>query len=233
MATRKTKQELAAIAKACQITDAIFSRIVSGLKIGKWRTERELYNFIKQEISARNLKPSFNPIVVSGPHAGNEIHPKVTDAKLQGFLILDFGVIYKSQMSDMTRTVYLGRPSPKEKALYNLLLKSQTQSMALLVPGAKCFLADLYARHVLGRYSKYFIHTLGHGVGSRIHEAPRIFTKRTRPYVYENMALTVEPGIYIKNKLGMRIEDTCAITKNGPVPLTVSPKELLIFPLPR
>ena len=232
MAQRKTATELARIQKACRITDAIFSTIVSGLQRKKWKTERELYAFIKTEIKKRKLKPSFDPIVVSGPHAGNEIHPKVTDAPLQGFLILDFGVIYQGQMSDMTRTVYIGLPSSKERSLYALLLRAQTESMQLLFPGGKCFMADLYARSILGKYQKYFIHTLGHGVGSRIHEAPRVFFKRTRPYVYENMAVTVEPGIYIKNKLGMRIEDTCAITRNGPVPLTRSSKELLVFPKP-
>jgi Xaa-Pro aminopeptidase len=233
MAHIKTKEELTRIQKACEITDEIFSRIIRGLKKGEWKTEQELYRFIKNEIARRKLKPSFDPIVTSGSRAGNEIHPKPTNAPMRGFVILDFGVIYKGQMSDMTRTVYLGMPSEKEKKLYMLLLRSQEESMQLLFPGSKCFIADLYARAVLGRYSKYFIHTLGHGVGARIHEAPRIFCKRTKPYVYENMALTVEPGIYIKNKLGMRIEDTCRIDAQGPVSLTKSPKELLIFPVPR
>jgi Xaa-Pro aminopeptidase len=233
MAQRKTKKELAAIREACRITDVIFSRITIGLRKREWKTERELYIFILAEIKKWKLKPSFTPIVTSGKNAGSEIHPKVTDTPLQGFLILDFGVIYNGQMSDMTRTVYIGAPSKSDQTLYELLLESQEKSMALLIPGAKCFLADLYARHILGRYAKYFIHTLGHGVGSRIHEAPRIFYKRTRSYVREGMALTVEPGIYIKNRLGMRIEDTCEITANGPKPLTRSAKSLLVFPIPR
>ena len=97
-----------------------------------------------------------------------------------------------------------------------------------LYPGIKTSAPDIFSRKNLGKYSKYFIHTLGHGVGKRIHEAPKLWYK-SRHYFRENMVVTVEPGIYIKNKLGIRIEDTILITKDGSIILTNSPKDLLFF----
>jgi Xaa-Pro aminopeptidase len=228
MAQVKTKTEIAKIKKACEITDQIFKKIVSNFK---WKTEIELRDFISAEIKKQGLKPSFPPIVTSGARAGNDIHPKSTDAKLEGFVILDFGVIYQTYMSDMTRTVFVGTPTKKDRELYNMVLRSKLESEKLVQKDVKTAFADLKAREVMGEYNKYFIHTLGHGVGTRIHEAPRIYWNRTRSYFRENMIVTVEPGIYIPNTLGIRIEDTGVVTSQGFSALTLSPQELLAFPL--
>ncbi len=226
MAQVKTKTEIAKIKKACEITDQIFKKIISNFK---WKTEVELQAFISSEIKKRGLKPSFPPIVTSGARAGNDIHPKPTDSKLEGFVILDFGVIFQGYMSDMTRTVFVGKPTKEEKDLYAMVLKSKTEAEKLYLPDVKAAFSDLRSREVMGEYNKYFVHTLGHGVGTRIHEAPRIYWRRERPYFRENMVVTVEPGIYIPNKLGIRIEDTGVITKKGFVSLTRSSQELLSF----
>ncbi|MEK7105998.1 MAG: M24 family metallopeptidase, partial [Patescibacteria group bacterium] len=181
------------------------------------------------QIKKRGLKPSFKPIVTSGKNAGNEIHPfSPTEKKLSGFVIIDFGVVYEKYMSDMTRTIYVGTPSKKEKDLYNKLLASQLGAIKISKSGEKCASIDAYVRKFLGKDTKYFIHTLGHGVGTKIHELPRIYYKKTKPLLKDNMVITIEPGLYIKNKLGMRIEDTCLIKKNGCVPLTKSTKRLIV-----
>ncbi len=228
MAQVKTKDEIKKIAKACLITDAIFATIIKNFCFS---TEIQLRDFILGEIKKRGLKPSFPPIVTSGPRAGNEIHPQSTNAELKGFTIIDMGVVYEKYMSDMTRMIYVsyqkGKPTDKEKALYTKLLASQVDAINKVKAGVKCAALDAGVRECLGKDAKYFIHTLGHGVGTRIHEDPKIFYKLTKPVLKEGMVITIEPGLYIKRTLGMRIEDTLLVTKKGCKILTKSPKELI------
>ena len=230
MALQKTKKEIASVAKACKITDEIFSDIIGFFR---FTTERELMLYIRREIKKRGLREAFPPIVSGGARAGNEIHPKSTDSVLEGFVIIDFGVRINGYCSDMTRTIFVAnenkRPSAKDRALYKLVLASKEKSAKLAKPGAKCAAADAAARKVLGVYKKYFIHTLGHGVGKRIHEKPRMYFKRTEDVFLENMIVTVEPGIYIPGVLGIRIEDTYVVTKKGLQSLTKSPKSLIVI----
>ncbi len=228
MAQIKTKDEIEKIKKACKMTDAIFIAI---LKLDlNHTTERELRDFILYEIKKRGLKPSFKPIVTSGRHAGNDIHPfNPLDKKLSGFVIMDFGVVYEKYMSDMTRTIFVGTPSIEDEMLYSLILRGQLLGITHSKAGIKCAHVDDIVRNSLGKYKKYFIHTLGHGIGTKIHESPRLYYKMTRPILKENMVITIEPGIYIKNKLGIRIEDTCLISKKGCIPLTLSSKELIVI----
>ena len=190
-------------------------------------TEVELRDFILSEIKTRKLKPSFSPIVTSGEQAGNEIHPQSTSSTLSGFVIIDFGVVYDKYMSDMTRTIFIGTPTVEQEMLYNLILRGELLGIVHSKAGVACASVDSAVRESLGKYKKYFIHMLGHGVGTKIHESPRLYYKLTKPKLKENMVITIEPGIYIKNKLGIRIEDTCVITKKGCIPLTKSPKELI------
>jgi Xaa-Pro aminopeptidase len=225
MAQVKRKDEIKNIKKACRVTDAIFSKIIKDFK---FKTEIELKDFILQEIKKRGLKPSFPPIVTSGFRAGNEIHPKATPHKLFGFVIIDFGVIYEKYMSDMTRTIFVGVPSREQKEIYKLILQSQELGINISLSGIYCADIDEIVRNSLGKYKKYFIHMLGHGVGKRIHENPKLYYKLTKPILKAGMIITIEPGIYIKNKLGIRIEDTCLITKKGCMALTKSSKELIV-----
>ncbi|MBP6884895.1 MAG: M24 family metallopeptidase [Candidatus Pacebacteria bacterium] len=227
MALQKTKTEIAYVEKACKITDDIFSKIIADFS---FKSEYELYLWIRREIKKRGLREAFPPIVTSGSRAGNEIHPKPTQSSLEGFVIVDFGVRVNGYCSDMTRTIFVGIPTNRDRELYKLLLSSKLKSEKLVRDGAQCATADAVARKALGSYKKYFIHTLGHGVGRRIHELPRIYFKRTEPIFKENMVVTVEPGIYIPNKLGIRIEDTYAVGKKNARALTKSPQKLLVFP---
>ncbi len=225
MAVVKTKKEIALISRACKITDDIFTKIISDFR---FKTEHELSDFILNEIKKRKLRPSFPPIVAGGVGA-SEPHHIPTDAKLSGFIVIDFGVVYKKYMSDMTRTIYVGKPSKKEKEMYSLVRKAQGKGIKAILPGIKCGIADRIVRDFLGdSWNQYFIHTLGHGVGTRIHEPPKIFWKKMRASFKENMVVTVEPGLYIPGKWGIRIEDTCLVTKKECRVLTHSPKELII-----
>ena len=223
----KTADEIANIEKACRITDAIFSLVVKDFRFS---SERELALFLRKEIKRLGLREAFPPIVTSGPRAGNEIHPKYTDAAMEGFVIIDFGLRVNGYCSDMTRTIFVGTPTENDKKLYNLVASAKKAGEKKVRAGASCAAADAAARASFGSYKKYFIHTLGHGVGKRIHEQPIIFYKRTEPVFEENSVVTIEPGIYIPKKLGIRIEDTYVIEKKGPRALTRSPQTLLVFP---
>lgn len=224
MAQIKTKEQIKKVAQACKITDQIFAKI---LKNFYFKTENELKDFILQEIKMRGLKPSFDPIVTSGPRAGNEIHPQSTDSKLKGFVIIDMGVIYEKYMSDMTRTIFIGTPTLKDKQIYNKLLISQVSAIVNVKDGVNAGMIDAYTRKLLGPHAKYFIHMLGHGVGTRIHEEPKLYYKLTKPVLKTGMIITIEPGLYVKNRYGIRIEDTIEVTKKGFKILTKSPKELI------
>lgn len=226
MAQVKTKPEIKKVKMACRITDAIFTNLCKMKNLSKF-TEIELRDFILSEIKKRGLRPSFTPIVTSGPRAGNDIHPKPTDKKLNGFVILDFGVRYEGYCSDMTRMLFVGKITKTQKEIYTQVLRSYKMSIKMVKEGVPCADLDIKARKVLGKYQKYFVHMLGHGVGKRIHEEPKIFCKLEKPVLKAGMIITIEPGIYIKNKLGIRIEDTILVTKNGFEPLTKSPTKLI------
>jgi Xaa-Pro aminopeptidase len=226
MAIIKTKEEIAKIKKACRATDAIFEKIISNFH---FKTEIELRDFILAEIKKRGLRPSFPPIVSGGKRAGNEIHPQSRESPLSGFVIIDFGVIYQRYMSDMTRTVFVGKPTKEDTYVYNVILGAYVKGIKNATINTCCAQTDMIVRDSLGKYKKYFIHMLGHGIGTKIHENPKLYFKITQPIFKENMVFTIEPGIYIKNKLGLRIEDTCLVTKKGCLPLTKSPKELIVL----
>lgn len=224
MAQIKTKEQIQKIKKACGVTDAIFKKIIENFY---FKTEIELRDFILEQIKKKGLKPSFPPIVSAGKRAGNEIHPQSTDGELSGFVIIDFGVIYEKYMSDMTRTIFVGKPSLEDEMLYTMILRCELLGIQHANVSIKTSSVDMIARDSLGKYKKYFIHMLGHGVGTKIHEEPKLYFKLEKPILKENMIITIEPGIYIKNKLGIRIEDTCVITKKGCIPLTKSSKDLI------
>ncbi len=212
------------IEKACSITDEIFTSIIENINI--FKTEKDMERFILNEIRSRKLKPSFPPIVAAKENAASPHHIP-TNRTLEGFIVIDMGVRYKGYCSDMTRTIYIGKPSKKEKELYNLLLKSQLESIKNLNKFNNYGDLCKETRRILGKYEKYFIHSLGHGVGRKIHQLPRVSHKSTHK-IKMNEAITIEPGIYIKNKLGMRIEDTLIVRKKPKI-LTKSIKGLIII----
>lgn len=228
MAQVKTQDEIRKIKMACRITDAIFTSICVRPSLAQM-TEIELKDFILSEIKKKGLRPSFPPIVSGGKRAGNEIHPKSTDSILSGFVIVDFGVRYEGYCSDMTRMFFIGKPKKTDLDIYKKLLNAQILGIKNSKINTKCFEIDHVVRESLGKYKSYFIHTLGHGVGMKIHEKPILYYKVTKPVLKENMVITIEPGIYIKDNLGMRIEDTILITKKGPQILTKSTKELIVI----
>jgi Xaa-Pro aminopeptidase len=172
---------------------------------------------------------SFETIIAAGPRSAMP-HGRATAAKLPrcGFVTLDFGVILHGYCSDMTRTVHLGKPKANERSAYEAVLEAQEAGVAAVGSGVSCAEVDEAARSVLRRagLAEAFSHSTGHGLGLEIHEPPRIGAQETARLL-SGMVITIEPGIYLAERFGIRIEDMVAVTRNGGQVLTPAPKALI------
>jgi Xaa-Pro aminopeptidase len=141
---------------------------------------------------------------------------------------MDFGVILHGYCSDMTRTVHLGKPKANERSAYEAVLEAQEAGVAAVAPRASCGEVDEASRGVLRRagLAEAFTHSTGHGVGLEIHEPPRIGSGETTRLA-PGMVITIEPGIYLPGRFGIRIEDTVAVTQTGVQVITPAPKALI------
>ena len=222
----KTKQELSSPRKAAQLTVQAFQGIVAGLKRKKFKTENDIKFYLEKFALNNNTELSFPPIVASGKNTRNPHHQTSNQKLKKGFLLLDFGVSYQNYCSDMTRMLYLGKPSPKEVVMYNFLLDVQEKTIKNLKIGKTAGEVEAQARKDLGKYSSYFIHGLGHGTGIEIHELPNL-SPDSKDKIRKNQVFTIEPGIYFKD-FGLRIEDTI-LMKNKPIILTNVSKELMVI----
>ncbi len=224
----KTQKEILMIKKACAVTDKIFSGLVCGFKKKKFKKEKEVVGFIDEMARTEGCELAFPPVVASGRGA-SVAHYEAQNVKLRkGFLILDFGVRYKNYNSDMTRTIYLGTPSKKERNVYNLLLRIQKKAIEKVKLGEYAGKIYDFVSEEMGDFAEYFNHGLGHGIGIKVHEPPNL-TYLSKDKIKKNMVFTVEPGIYIENKFGIRIEDT-VVMKEKATRLTKSTKVLLSVP---
>ncbi len=181
------------------------------------------------EHSARDRgaeKMSFDTIVASGPRSALP-HGQASPARLprRGFVTLDFGVILEGYCSDMTRTIHLGKPSSQQRTAYEAVLEAQESAVSVVRPGVSCAEVDEAARSVLrkAKLGKYFTHSTGHGVGLEIHEPPRIGAGELTK-LEPGMVITIEPGVYLPGKFGIRIEDMVVVTKTGHEVITSAPK---------
>ena len=226
----KDAAELAAIERAQEITDAAFAHILD--YIAPARTERDValeLEFFMRRNGAECA--AFETIAVSGS-ASSVPHGTPRDVVLEkGFLTMDFGARFDGYCSDMTRTVMIGRADEEQKRLYNTVLTAQKAALAQIGGGMACATADKIARDIIENagYHGRFGHSLGHGVGIDIHEAPALSSRARESSLLEpGHVVTVEPGIYIAGKYGCRIEDMVAVNDDGTIrDFTKSPKELI------
>ncbi len=219
----KTKEEVALLAKAAQIANSAFTSTIHNFH---YKTEADVKAALEYEMLKQGAMHAFPTIIASGKNAAIP-HHRTTSQKLQkGFCVIDFGANYQGYRSDCTRTIFIGKPSAKDKRLYNLVLNAQQAALKTATVGTPCSQLDTTARNKLGPMKKYFIHSLGHGIGIEIHESPSLSQKSTAK-LQKGMVVTIEPGIYIPNKLGIRIEDTILITSGSPRILTNIPKNLI------
>jgi Xaa-Pro aminopeptidase len=172
---------------------------------------------------------SFETIVAAGarsalPHGRASSHPIPRD----GFVVLDFGVVLGGYCSDRTRTVHVGRPNAEMRALYDAVLAAQLAAIEAVRPGVEAGKVDAAARRSLRRerWTRFFTHSTGHGVGMEVHEMPRVGRGAT-DVLQPGMIITVEPGLYLPGKGGVRIEDMVLVNDHGAEVLTPASKELV------
>ncbi len=209
--------------KACALTDSFLQELVS--EFSTFKTEYAAQQYMKKLLLEKDLEFSFPIIIASGKNPSSPHHIPSKEKMQKGFCVIDFGIKYDNYCSDMTRTIFLGKPTPKERELYNLLLRVQEKSVEFCKQGISFFDVEQNARKMLGKYNNHFVHSLGHGLGLDVHE--NITFGKDPPWkIKQNQIFTIEPGIYIENKLGMRIEDDI-LMKKKPVVLTRMTKELM------
>ena len=224
----KTADEIADLQRAQNMADEGFKTLLT--RIGSGMTEKE----VAAELDYINAKlgsecPSFDTIVGSGPN-GAMCHAIPGDRRLQkgDLVVLDFGCVYNGYHSDMTRTFAVGEVDDFSKKIYDIVRTAQQKALDALKAGITGKELDAIARDYIASkgYGETFGHSLGHGFGLMIHEAP--YASTASEWTLEpGMTITVEPGIYIEGRLGVRIEDCCVVTETGKIDLVSSTKELL------
>ena len=223
--SQKTPEEIAKITRACAITTQAFNALVREFSLNKFKTEQDVAFFLEKFIRERGAELAFPTIVASGKNSATPHHVTSSAKLTKGFLQLDLGACYKNYCSDMSRSLYIGKPSSAEKAHYQLLRQAQEKMVGEIVINKSFAELEKISRKSLGKYSSYFIHSLGHGVGVEIHEAP-VFSKEAKQTIKPNHIFTIEPGIYFPRKYGIRIEDTLLFNGKAKI-LTTAPKELI------
>jgi len=226
----KDREEIESLKKATEIADKVFYRLIESKIEGK--TEKELANMIeymiKTEFNADGV--SFEPIVASGANGANPHHrPSNRKIRKGDVVIFDYGAKYNGYCSDITRSVVVGPPSEEIKKVYEIVKEAQETAVQQVTEGISAGCVDATARRVISKYgySECFIHRTGHGLGIDVHEQPYI-SPGNKKILRERMVFTIEPGIYLYGKFGVRIEDDVVILNKKGRSLTSARKELII-----
>ncbi len=226
----KDNNELKTIEEACALADYAVEVGVSEIKAGK--TELEILSAIEFALKKKGVKEmSFATMVLTGANAASPHGtPGLTKIQKGDLVLFDLGVVVDRYCSDITRTVAYGDINDKQKEIYDTVLKAQLAGIAASKPGATAAKVDLAARNVISEagYGDYFPHRLGHGLGISVHEFPSM-TETNQLVIEEGMVYTIEPGIYVPEVAGVRIEDDVYVTADGVKVLTKFPKELQII----
>lgn len=226
----KDGSELEILREAAALAD--YAIEVAAKTIREGITEIEVMTEIELALKRRGVTHmSFDTTVLTGDHAASP-HGKTGDRKLQkGDLVLfDLGVVHRGYCSDITRTLALGEPGEEQKKVYNIVLEAEMAAVNAVKPGVTAAELDGIARNVITEagYGEYFTHRLGHGLGISVHEFPSLHGSNDMK-MEAGMVFTIEPGIYVPGKVGVRIEDDLAVTEDGVEILTKFPKELQII----
>ena len=226
----KSKAEIEKIRKAQQIAEESLTELLNMVKPGVKESQLAFeLEYIMRRKGASGI--SFDLITITGtktsmPHGV----PGDNEVRAGDFVTFDIGALYDGYHSDMTRTYAVGQVSDEQREVYDTVLKAQLMGLAKVKAGVKAYEVDATSRSVIARagYGEYFRHSTGHGVGLDIHEQPFVSSKG-ETLLSDGMVITVEPGIYLPGKFGVRIEDMVVVTKDGRDNLATLPKELIIL----
>ncbi len=225
----KTSEETQVLKDAAAIADKTFSELVTLQFSG--RSEREIMGEINRLLLQHGQEKMLFCIVASGPN-GAQPHYHTGDRIIQpgDMIVLDFGGSYRGYCSDMTRTVLVagGRPDPDYERVYNTVNSARAAGHRQARPGVSCESVDAAARAVITEagYGEYFVHRTGHGIGMEVHEEPYIVGGNGLT-LEPGMAFSIEPGIYLPGRFGVRIEDIAVVTDEGEENINLSTHELV------
>ncbi|MDO8752864.1 MAG: Xaa-Pro peptidase family protein, partial [Anaerolineales bacterium] len=227
---KKDKTEVDAMRKAVHIAQSALEAMIPQIKIGM--TEKELSSELVMQLLKHGSESEipFAPIVSAGPNSANP-HASPTERKLQAgdLLVVDWGAAYDGYISDLTRTFAVGEVDDEYKEIHKIVQEANAAGRAAGKPGVPCASVDKATRDVIEKsgYGKYFTHRTGHGIGMEGHEAP--YMRGDNMQLLEpGMAFTVEPGIYLSGRNGVRIEDNLVITESGVECLSDMPREIRV-----
>lgn len=226
----KTEKEIDSISRAAALGDRCFSYILGYIKPGM--SEKQVAAEIETFLFDNGAEAlAFDTICVSGINS-NQPHGVPSDKLIEKgeFLTMDFGAVIDGYCGDMTRTIAIGSATQEMRTVYQIVLEAQLAAIDFIKAGVRCFDADQIARDIIVKagYGACYPHGLGHGVGKLVHEAPTMNAK-SEEVLAANMVVTIEPGIYIPEKFGVRIEDLAIVTDFGIINKVESKKDLIIL----
>lgn len=222
---RKDDEEINAMRRVTAETDTAFSSLITHWS--EFITELNAARFLSRYALEHDYELSFPTIIASGPNAAHPHHVTSATKLSRGFCVIDMGLRINGYCSDMTRTIFIGTPTNDERSRYELLQKIQAATADRVKPKVTTAELDAFCRRELGDLKKYFIHGLGHGVGTQVHEWPIVGEKNSVP-LEAGMVVTIEPGIYEEGNYGIRIEDDILVTEHGYEVLTKTTKNLIL-----
>lgn len=230
----KDSEEIMILKKASEIIDEMFEICVNKIKKGQKESELQaiLMSYaINQEMFDTGYKSTLNPLIIASGPNGAIPHAQVTNRKFSSgdMIVVDITLRYKGYVSDATRTFGLGKISDKARNVYEIVKESQKLGLRSVKPKALCSSVDKTSRDYIKKqhFGKYFIHSTGHGIGLEVHEQPNI-SYRSTTKLEKDMVITIEPGIYIPKKFGVRIEDSL-IVRQKPILLHKFSKDLIVI----
>lgn len=226
----KSEKEIDSISRAAALGDRCFSYILGYIQPGM--SEKQVAAEIEKYLFDNGSEAlAFETICVSGVNS-NQPHGVPSDKIIEKgeFLTMDFGAVIDGFCGDMTRTIAIGSATEEMRTVYDIVLEAQLAAIDFIKAGVRCFDADKIARDIITKagYGDCYPHGLGHGVGTEVHEPPTMNAK-SEETLAANMVITIEPGIYIPEKFGVRIEDLAIVTDFGIINKVKSPKDLIIL----
>ena len=230
----KDSDEVHILKKASSIIDQMFELCTQTIKKGRSESDLQaiLMSFaIANDMHDTGYRSTLNPLIIAGGPNGALPHAQVTKRKFANgdMIVVDLTLRYRGYVSDATRTFGLGSISKEARTVYEIVKESQRAGLAVVRPQKTCKSVDEICRKIIEKhhYGPHFIHSTGHGIGLDVHESPNITSKSTTK-LKKDMAVTVEPGIYIPNKFGVRIEDS-VIVRDRPIIMHKFTKDLVVI----
>jgi Xaa-Pro dipeptidase len=224
----KIEEELVLLKKAGRIINDAVSKAFDRAQMGM--TELEVQQIVRAEVTSQGAIPTFSAIQFGEKSALPHASAGLRELKRCDMVLMDCGCIVDGYNTDMTRVGVVGSPSDEQEKIHSIVLKAQQEAIERISEGLACGAADGIARRVIEEagYGEYFTHRLGHGIGLEVHEPPYL-VRGNSTELKPGMTHSVEPGIYLEGKFGVRIEDLVCVTEKDPEILTYMPRDLVVI----